>query len=549
MTANRNELYSSLSVTRSTEMKSIPSLEEDKILLSFHKITSLPFQEIVNRCINQSHTNNDEQLWIRLSYPLKDEITAIKDIMYSFEEKKKQQKLSPRELFVLGNYYHASLQDYSSAISYFQQAELLGDVGALNNLGLIYLDGMGIKPNKNKAKEYFEFAIKKGNLLAKINLFYYYKDIEGMSKAEQYFQEIISTDNLCANSVHAAKLSAWILKDKNRKNNRSLAPSYVLEKLSKIKSYLETAAANGYVPALFNLAAMHNEYAHIHSGFSIFRSIQYFQFLIHYDCSSLGIPEYHLANIYYNGRLQCGLEPDFKLAAQYCEYSIIKGCSDVHKILADMYQLGGKGLTRDLNKAAKYYFLAWKEGPLEKVLLEYDIKKLLYTYKADDFLDIAFYVGLVLYPDRSMMNMGNRVRKEVHNDNEVESIKVNVFVKLDSLLRELAENKINDQDYYIDVLVEENLYDTERKMDVQNNLKHQEIVRRVTQKLIKRDELVQCCIATGPASIASSYLLGEEGNRSKYNYIQFFSDKNKIKNDPNNKKNNITAQPGCCIVS
>ncbi|WP_430734410.1 tetratricopeptide repeat protein [Helicobacter suis] len=47
-------------------------------------------------------------------------------------------------------------QDYQKSLAYFQKAADLGNIGAYNNLGVMYCNGQGIPKDRSKAIEYFK---------------------------------------------------------------------------------------------------------------------------------------------------------------------------------------------------------------------------------------------------------------------------------------------------------------------------------------------------------------------------------------------------------
>ena len=77
--------------------------------------------------------------------------------------------MDSHELFLLGKQARQA-GDYKRAKSYYEQAVALNDAEAMNNLGMIYDEGLGIPTNYAKAKELFDRAISLGYLFATINL-------------------------------------------------------------------------------------------------------------------------------------------------------------------------------------------------------------------------------------------------------------------------------------------------------------------------------------------------------------------------------------------
>ena len=61
-------------------------------------------------------------------------------------------------------------RNYDTAISLFHKAEEAKVAGAYYMLGLCYLDGTGVKRDKQKAIEYFQEASKRGHHEARYQL-------------------------------------------------------------------------------------------------------------------------------------------------------------------------------------------------------------------------------------------------------------------------------------------------------------------------------------------------------------------------------------------
>lgn len=61
-------------------------------------------------------------------------------------------------------------QDYKKAQFYFVLASEKGDATAQNNLGWMYLQGLGVVQDYSKAEQYFTMAAESGLMLAQANL-------------------------------------------------------------------------------------------------------------------------------------------------------------------------------------------------------------------------------------------------------------------------------------------------------------------------------------------------------------------------------------------
>ena len=86
------------------------------------------------------------------------------------------------------------------ASQYFERAISLGNIPALNGLGYLYREGLGVSQNFIKAKELFEKAIKANNSDALVNLAVMYVDglgeAKNLEKAEQLILAALKKENL-----------------------------------------------------------------------------------------------------------------------------------------------------------------------------------------------------------------------------------------------------------------------------------------------------------------------------------------------------------------
>jgi len=82
-------------------------------------------------------------------------------------------------------------EDYLQAWKYFKLAEKNNSSSSLNSIGRCYLDGIipGIEKDKNKAIKYFNKAIKLGNVYALNNMGLIYEKEKNYKKAFEYFKK------------------------------------------------------------------------------------------------------------------------------------------------------------------------------------------------------------------------------------------------------------------------------------------------------------------------------------------------------------------------
>ena len=80
--------------------------------------------------------------------------------------------------YYLGNLYAAGSidlkQDYKLALKWYRKADSLRNVEALNNLGYLYDEGLGVRRDRKKARDFYTRAAEAGNAGAQMNLSAYY---------------------------------------------------------------------------------------------------------------------------------------------------------------------------------------------------------------------------------------------------------------------------------------------------------------------------------------------------------------------------------------
>ncbi len=82
-----------------------------------------------------------------------------------------------------------SPDDLNEAIKYFTKAQSLGNVAAINSLGLCYQNGWGVTKNTNKALALFKEAAHKNYAYALNNLGLYFEKQGQNAKAYEYYQK------------------------------------------------------------------------------------------------------------------------------------------------------------------------------------------------------------------------------------------------------------------------------------------------------------------------------------------------------------------------
>jgi len=188
--------------------------------------------------------------------------------------------------------------DYKKAIEYFEKAKDLGNIAAINSLGLCYKFGLGIKKDIKKALELFEEAASKNYVYALNNLGLYYEDNNDYDLAYNYF---LKSANL----------------------NESFACNKVGEYLRKQNNFKE--AFKYYYKALES-------------------SIRETSFWAYYNLAKY---------FYLNGNLDCNIQKNINKAIEYFEKSInlIDSLKELFYIHYNEHQK-----TKDKNNLNKMYY-------------------------------------------------------------------------------------------------------------------------------------------------------------------------------------------------
>lgn len=97
---------------------------------------------------------------------------------------------------------HETEHGYREALCWFEQGAQAGHAGALNQIGVLYLRGLGVAQNFQSAHEYFEKAAEAGDIYAMYNLGSIYADGLGVSQdyahARRWFEKAANAGHVGA---------------------------------------------------------------------------------------------------------------------------------------------------------------------------------------------------------------------------------------------------------------------------------------------------------------------------------------------------------------
>ncbi|MBQ7031431.1 MAG: SEL1-like repeat protein [Bacilli bacterium] len=90
-------------------------------------------------------------------------------------------------MIIKGKIGSNSEKDHKEAIKYFEKAKSLGNIAAINSLGLCYQEGIGVKKDVEKSLKLFKEAANKNYVYALNNLGIYYENHNNQEEAYKYF--------------------------------------------------------------------------------------------------------------------------------------------------------------------------------------------------------------------------------------------------------------------------------------------------------------------------------------------------------------------------
>ncbi|MFB2579186.1 tetratricopeptide repeat protein [Acinetobacter sp. c2-A9] len=277
--------------------------------------------------------------------------------------------------------YEYQYGSYSEATLKKAQA---GDAEAQNTIGDGYYEGNGIEQDYEKAFEWYKKAADKGHLEAMNSLAYMYENGDvgdaDIVQAEKWYKK-------AADKGHALSqyMLSYLYRDNEEFQNKKL-----------YREYLIKAADNGHDPAQNELAYNYEKGQY---GFkeNINAAVKYYQFAVKqgnvYAMNNLAIlyengdgveqniteavrlyeksfesgnviSAYNLGYLYQNNEL---VKKDYKKAVVHYEYVLEntdsdEDITDTLSQLIEIYQQGGYGVKKDLQKVKKY----------QKMLKEYE---------------------------------------------------------------------------------------------------------------------------------------------------------------------------------
>lgn len=150
------------------------------------------------------------------------------------------------ENYMFGNPDLGIERNVEQAVDYYQVAAEQGNVHAMENLGVLYSQGIGIPQNSSKAKELLEAAAEQGSVQALNGLGYMYLNGIGLAKNTTKALEYMNKAADLGHMESMTNLGVLYL------NGDGVEPDYKLA-----FDYFDKAAESGHINAVFNLGIMY----------------------------------------------------------------------------------------------------------------------------------------------------------------------------------------------------------------------------------------------------------------------------------------------------
>ena len=244
-------------------------------------------------------------------YKKGEELEAAEKYVEALDMYKKAGEMGNADgLFRAGKFYHEGRSgveiNYELARKYYDRAVELGNNKAANNIGCMYLGGLGVNKDNVKAIEWYEKAANLGNVVAMTNLGMMYREGEGV--AQDYL---------------------------------------------KSKQWYEKAADLGNAYAMDTLGDFYRDGLGVEQNY--LKAKEWYEKAVDLDnADAMG----HIGNLYYNGQ---GVQQNYDEALKWFRKGAEKGEAWVIANVGHMYQYGC-GVTQDYVEAMKCYQKAAEKG-------------------------------------------------------------------------------------------------------------------------------------------------------------------------------------------
>ena len=235
-------------------------------------------------------------------------------------------------------------KDFVKAFHWFSISAKQGDAKGMYNLGVLYLQGKGVKEDRQLAFDWFRKSADKGNIDGQYNTGFSYEYSRGVEKDdEQAFAYYLKAAEQGHEKAQLKLLERGGLYERNGN------PAKAIDWYNKV-------ANQGNAEAQYRLGKMYLEGRGIRQDDK--QAAHWFEKSAEKDHPQA---QYQLGNMYYEGK---GVEQDYEKAFSYCMQAAKHGLADGQNSVGVMY-LYGQGTKQDYYQAVNYLYKAVAQGHAE----------------------------------------------------------------------------------------------------------------------------------------------------------------------------------------
>ncbi len=286
-------------------------------------------------------------------------------------------RYSPESLYAKGESFF-NAQDYAFAMEWYQKSAAAGSSDAMNDIGYLYYNGLGVTQDYSKAMEWYTKAADAGNASAMHSIGYLYYSglgvMQDYNKAMEWCVKAADAGNASAmNGIgnlyynglgvtqDYAKAMEWYTKAADAGNASAMNSIGILyvdglgvtQDYSKAMEWYMKAADAGYDWAMYNIGELY------YNGLGVTR--RYSKAMEWYTKAAEAgnaLAMTSIGNLYYSG---LGITHDYKKAMEWYTKAADAGDASAMHNIGWLYEIG-YGVPQDSTKAKEWYDKAKAAG-------------------------------------------------------------------------------------------------------------------------------------------------------------------------------------------
>lgn len=299
-------------------------------------------------------------------------------------------------------------QDYKKAAYWYKKAAEQGNTEAQLDLGVMYMNGLGVDKNIDKFIEWYSKAGEQGNTIAQgvLGRYYFYGNVvdTDYKKAAYWYKKLIEQED-AANEFDLNEIGynlGWIYyKGKGVKKD-----------YKKAAHWYKKAAEQGNARAQLILGLMYSMGRGVEQNHK--EAVNWYKKAAKQESVKAQLL---LGSMYYNGE---GVEQDYAKAARWCKMAAEKGNPKAQRFLGIMYY-GGKGIRQNYERAAKWLTKSAEQGDVEA---QYNLSLFYYEGLGVKQNYVESYKWLIIAAiggDKKVLEARDNLSKELTNSQIMEA--------------------------------------------------------------------------------------------------------------------------------